>query len=163
MKRKRDPILDRLEPELEQALESFGCELVQARLGGWPGSRTLTLLIDKPGGVTVGDCQYMADRLSVLLDTTEPIRGSYTLMISSPGVNRPLTREKHFERFAGEQVLIRWSDPESGTRRCQGVLTGIQDGVVHIQESDEEVLVPLESIEAANIQYDWDREAESGK
>ena len=161
MKPKADPVLERLEPELEQTLSDFGYELVQARLGGRIGSRTLTLLIEKPGGVTVADCQYMAERLSVLLDTLDPIAGRYTLMVSSPGVNRPLTRETDFERFAGERVSIRWSEPGQRARTQQGTLLGIGDDVVRIQVNDEEVPVPLADIEAASILYDWDKDNES--
>lgn len=158
MKRKPDPVLERIEPELERTLQDFGYELVQARLGGRVGNRTLTLLIDKPGGVTVADCQYMSERLSVLLDTIDPIEGRYTLMVSSPGVDRPLTRATDFERFAGERVSIRWSDAGKRPRTQQGVLLGIRDDVVRIQVNDEEVPVPLADIEAASILYDWDKD-----
>lgn len=161
MKPKADPVLARIEPELAQTLADFGYELVQARLGGRVGSRTLTLLIDKPGGVTVADCQYMAERLSVLLDTLDPIEGRYTLMVSSPGVNRPLTKEADFERFAGERVSIRWSEPGKRARTQQGLLLGIHEGVVRIQVNDEEASVPLADIEAASIMYDWDKDGDT--
>jgi len=157
MKIKPNPVLEKLAPELERTLDSFGYELVQAKLGGRPGSQTLTILMDKPGGVTAGDCRYMASRLSVLLDALDPIQGHYTLVVSSPGVNRPLTRDTDFERFAGENVAIRWAPPDAGPRTVRGRLTGLRDGSVWIEVDGKETAVPLEAVETANIVYDWER------
>lgn len=161
MRQKSDPITSKIRGEIQQTLESFGYELVQLRLGGRVGSRALTILMDKPGGVTSGDCQYMADRISVLLDTFDPISGHYTLVVSSPGVNRPLTSDADFERFAGQKVSIRSSELGKGPRTRQGVLRGVQDGSARLEVNHEEVLVPLADIEAANILYDWDQNKEA--
>lgn len=157
MKIKPNPVLDKLAPELERTLDSFGFELVQVKLGGRPGSQTLTILMDKPGGVTVADCRYMASRLSVLLDAIDPIPGHYTLVVSSPGVNRPLTRDTDFERFAGENIALRWSTPDTGPRTVRGRLLGTLHGMVRIVVDGQEIAVPLDAVETANIVYDWER------
>ena len=155
--RKPDPVLDGLEGEIERTLDTFGYECVQLKLGGRVGNQTLTVVIDKPGGVTSSDCAYVTDRLSVLLDALDPIQGRYTLMVSSPGVDRPLTREADFQRFAGQQARIRWSRLGEGRQTHRGVLDGIQDGKVRLQVEGQEMLIPLEDIETANIAYDWDQ------
>ncbi len=158
MKQKADPVIARVQGEVELTLDSYGYELVQLRLGGRVGSQTLTVLMDKPGGVTVADCQLIAARLSVLLDALDPIAGHYTLMVSSPGVNRPLTKDADFERFVGERITLRAGGPGERARTRHGKLLGVQDGVVRLAVGDEELGVPLADIEAANLQYDWDQE-----
>ncbi len=158
MNRKPDPIIDAIEDEIDRTLQSFGYELVQLKLTGRRGSRTLTLLMDKPGGVTLGDCQYMASRLSVLLDARDPIEGHYTLLVSSPGVDRPLTREADFERFAGEKASVRSSDLTGNRMTRAGIIKGVVDGEVRLEVDGEDVTVPLADIESANLIYDWEKD-----
>ena len=160
MKRKVDPISERLTPEIEGTLESFGYELVQLKVGGRAGGRTLSVYMDKPGGVTVGDCKYMASRLSVLLDVLDPIEGHYTLAVSSPGINRPLTKDSDFERFVGQKAAVRWSEPTKGPRTVRGTLKGVHEGRTCVEVDGAEVLIPLADIETANILYDWEQEHE---
>jgi len=160
MKRKIDPVSEKLMPEFEKTLDAFGYELVQMRLGGRPGNRTLTVSIDKPGGVTADDCRYAASRLSVLLDALDPIEGHYTLVVSSPGVNRPLTKDSDFERFSGQKAALRWSAPEQGPRTVRGILLGVEQDKVRLDVDGTEVLIPLADIETANIVYDWERDNE---
>jgi ribosome maturation factor RimP len=158
MKPKPSPVADRIRGEIEQTLVSFGHELVQLRLGGRVGNRTLTVMIDKPGGVTSADCTSMARRLSVLLDATDPIEGHYTLVVTSPGVNRPLTDDRDFVRFAGERVALRYEEEGVGRHSVRGLLRGVEDGRAVIETDNGEIAVPLSEVEAANILYDWDKE-----
>jgi len=95
--------------------------------------------------------------LSVLLDVLDPIPGHYTLVVSSPGVNRPLTRDSDFDRFAGENVAIRWAPPDDRPRTVRGRLLGTQDGAARVVVDGHEIAVPLEAVETANIVYDWER------
>lgn len=155
MRRKPNVVVDAVQPEIEQTLASFGYELVQLKLGGRGGNQLLTVLLDKPGGVTSGDCAYMADRLSVLLDTLDPIRGRYTLMVSSPGLDRPLTKAADFERFVGERVSVRWSELGGKMESCEGTLKGVDDGEALLDTEGRELRVSLDDIEMANIVYDW--------
>lgn len=158
MRTKSNPVIDRISGEVERTLESFGYELVQLKFGGPAGARTLTALIDAPGGVTARDCQYMASRLSVLLDALDPIEEHYTLVVSSPGVNRPLTRERDFERFAGQKVVIRWAAPGAKARTRRGMLRGLDGDRVHLDVEGSDLWVPLAEIESASIIYDWDQD-----
>jgi ribosome maturation factor RimP len=152
---------DELERESEGTLDSFGYALVQARLAGRVGNRTLTVLIDKPGGITSSDCQYMASRLSVLLDALDPIDGRYTLVVSSPGVDRPLTSEADFERFAGSKIRLRWSELGEKPRTLIGTLLGVRDEHARVEVEGTERETPLADIEAANILYDWEQDDEA--
>lgn len=164
MKTKHDPIVEKIRAELEPTVESFGFELVQLKLSGRPqGSRVLTVALDKPGGITSGDCQYMAKRLSVLLDLMDPIQNRYTLVVSSPGANRPLTRDTDFERFAGQNVVVRWSAAGEKARTVRGALEGVEEGRAVIRTDVEVMRVPLDEVEAANILYDWERSDEASE
>jgi ribosome maturation factor RimP len=149
----------KLEPEISSTLDSFGYELVQLKLGGRVGSQTLTVIFDKPGGVTSADCTYMASRLSVLLDVLDPVQGHYTLVVSSPGVNRPLTKDADFERFAGSRVALKWGPADANSRTLRGKILGVAEGAVQLTlEGGTEQTVPLSEVEAANILYDWEQD-----
>jgi len=162
VKQKPEGIGARLEPEIATTLDSFGYELVQLKFGGRVGNQTLTVVMDKPGGVTSADCQYMASRLSVLLDALDPIEARYTLVVSSPGVNRPLTKDADFERFEGSRARVRFATAEGRSRTVTGRLAGVQEGQTSVVlEDGSTCLVPLAEVETANILYDWDQADES--
>jgi len=156
MKQKSSPVVEKVQGEIEQTLADFGYELVQLKFGGYGAARTLTVLIDKPGGPTLADCRYMASRLSVLLDTLDPIEGRYTLAVSSPGVDRPLTRDSDFERFIDETVSVRAAQLDGKRQTREGTLKGVRDEQVCLLVGGEELLIPLADIEAARLVYDWD-------
>ncbi len=155
---RKHPLVRKIEADVEQTLADFGFELVQLKFGGDGGVRTLTILMDSPEGVSSQDCQDMMRRLSMLFDVLDPIPGAYTLIVSSPGFDRPLTRDSDFERFAGKQAAVRHT-PTGGQRRTiSGVLAGV-DGEEALLETVEGVLrIPLTEVEGANLIYDWDTE-----
>jgi len=156
MKRQADPIADAIEGEIRETLEAFGYELVQLRLGGRRGNRTLAIYMDKPGGVSAEDCRYMSTRVSVLLDARDSIDGHYTLIVSSPGLNRPLARDEDFTRFAGSRAAIRYRTADDKPRTDRGILRGVADGAVRLDVDGAEQSVPLEDIETAHLVHDWD-------
>ena len=155
---RKHPLVRKIEAQVEQTLADFDYELVQLKFGGDGGGRTLTVLMDSPEGVSSQDCQDMMRRLSMLFDVLDPIPGAYTLVVSSPGFDRPLTRDSDFERFAGRQAAIRHT-PTGGQRRTvSGVLAGV-DGEEALLETEEGVLrIPLTEVEEAHLIYDWDTE-----
>jgi ribosome maturation factor RimP len=107
---------DRLTPELEEELAAIagahGCELIHAEfLGG-----TLRLLLDRPEGVRLEDCEAVSREASALLDVADFGRGRYTLEVSSPGLDRRLYGPRDFERFTGRKVRVRFVEPETGRR-----------------------------------------------
>lgn len=159
MKNKRHPVVRRIETEVEQLLDDFGYELVQIKFGGEGGGRALTIMIDKPDGVTAEDCSQMSRRLSMLLDTLDPIPSSYTLIVSSPGLDRPLTRDADFDRFAGERAAIRHT-VNGGRRTDEGTLGG-REGEAVLLDTDEGLKrIPLSEVEEAHLVYDWDADDE---
>ncbi|MGC9320142.1 MAG: ribosome maturation factor RimP [Armatimonadota bacterium] len=155
---RKHPVVRKIEAEVEQAVEGFGYELVQVKYGGSAGGRTLSILIDSPEGVSAEDCCDMSRRLSMLLDTLDPIPSSYTLVVSSPGLDRPLTRDSDFERFEGETAAVRHPAEDGGRRTDTGVLRGVEDGEVIMDVDGETARIPLAEIEEAHLVYDWDAE-----
>lgn len=140
---------------LEEILEVEGYELVAVVHTTADGRRTLRVHIDKPGGVTVGDCTRATRLVSPVLDVEDPIEGAYRLEVSSPGIERPLQRLADFARFAGYRVKLRL-EPGAGPRQLKGVLRGVQGDAVLLERTDHVRSVPLEVIERANLILDID-------
>lgn len=99
----------------------------------------LRVYIDKPGGVTIDDCQIVSEALSDKLDKVDPIEQSYFLEVSSPGLDRPLKKDKDFEKFKGEQVEVKVFQPVDGKKVFEGELLGLKDNLVSIRQGSEVV------------------------
>ena len=152
----KHPVIERIEAEVERTLRDFGYELVLLKFGGPPNNQTLSVYMDKPGGVTSADCQYMTERLSVLLDVLDPVQGRYNLLVSSPGVNRPLTQDNDFDRFVGKRAAVTFRDPEGKRATVRGQLQGVQDGQVVVQVEEEQVQrLTLDEVEQAHLVFEW--------
>lgn len=109
----------------------------------------LRIYIDKEGDVGIDDCVNMSHAVDPVLDAEDPVPQEYVLEVSSPGLNRKLTRPEHFERYMDEPVRARLIRPmEDGTRELEGLLIGYEDGKIELQ-LDEETGVTLEKKELA--------------
>jgi ribosome maturation factor RimP len=111
-------------------VEGMGFELVRVRLMG--GRRpVLQIMAERPdGGIEVEDCARISRAVSAVLDVADPIASEYTLEVSSPGIDRPLTRLKDFARWDGYEAKLETAEPIDGRRRFRGVLEGVADGEV---------------------------------
>ena len=123
----------RLAAVVQPTIEGLGYELVRLRLMG--GKRnTLQIMAERPEGwIEVDDCARISRAVSAVLDVEDPIGGEYVLEVSSPGIDRPLTRLKDFERYEGYEVKIETAEAIDGRKRFKGVLAGVQDGEVLIE------------------------------
>ena len=133
-------------------IEGLGYELVRIRLMGGHGKveRTLQIMADKPeGGIGVEDCSKISTAVSAVLDVEDPIEENYTLEVSSPGIDRPLTRLKDFETWAGWEARIETTELIEGQRRFKGELKGVEDGeiLIEIEQHGKPVIIGL--------QLDW--------
>lgn len=126
-------------------IEDLGYELVRVRL--MSGKQTmLQIMADKPeGGIEVDDCAKISNALSAVLDVEDPIVEEYTLEVSSPGIDRPLTRLKDFEMFAGYEAKLETDELIDGRKRFKGELAGVEDN---------EVLITIEE-GTIGLQFDW--------
>lgn len=114
----------------ERILSSENMELVDLEFRQEGRRWVLRLFIDREGGVTLDDCANVSRQLSVALDVEDIINRQYLLEVSSPGINRPLTKDADFIKFAGKRVKIRTLEPIDGQRNFAGLLSGFKDGVV---------------------------------
>ncbi len=133
-------------------LKEMGLDLVdvefQREAGGW----ILRVYLDKSGGVTLGDCQRVSEELSDLLDVENLIDHPYSLEVSSPGLNRPLTQETDFLRFVGQRARVSTSQAIAGQRRFLGMLRGYEGGRVMLEREDGTVvLIPHALISKARL------------
>ncbi len=130
-------LLVKIEQFLTPVLEQEQVELVdltyQKSHGGW----TLSLFLDKPGGITLDDCAEWSNRIGLLIDGENLIERSYVLEVSSPGLDRPLRKLKDFERFAGQKVHARLFAPMEGQKNFHGMLLGADESVIKLELDDK--------------------------
>jgi ribosome maturation factor RimP len=150
-------IVNKLTELGEQAALGTPIEIVEIQLRGAGKSRLLRVYIDKPGGVTHGDCELISERLGKLLDQEDAVLAeSYTLEVSSPGVERKLMRPRDFERVVGQDIRLAVRDAIDGNTRFEGRLTGFANGILEIELSpDHPVRVPLDQVQKANLKFKW--------
>ena len=146
-------LTDRIAAMIEPALTAMGHEIVRVQLGGGRRSATLQIMCDRLDGqaLTLDDCAEISRLASAVLDVEDPIAGEYTLEVSSPGLDRPLTRPKDFERFAGAEARVELSLPVDGQRRFKGVLRGLDDDAVILETGGDRRRLALADIEKAKL------------
>ncbi|MBQ1895510.1 MAG: ribosome maturation factor RimP [Clostridia bacterium] len=96
----------------------------------------LRIFIDKEGGVSIDDCVEMTHAIDGPLDELDPIKDAYTLEVSSPGAERALTRDEHFEKYIGSKVMVKLIRPLDGKREFKGILKGYDKGDVTVETDD---------------------------
>lgn len=126
-------------------IADMGYELVRVRLMGGK-THTLQIMADRPqGGIEVDDCAAISTAVSAVLDVEDPITDAYTLEVSSPGIDRPLTRLKDFEAFEGYEARLETADLIDGRKRFKGILAGVEG---------TEVLINVEE-GTIGLEFDW--------
>jgi len=139
----------RLAEIITPAIEGLGFELVRVRLMGGK-TRILQIMADRPdGGIGVDECGDISTAVSAVLDVEDPVEENYVLEVSSPGIDRPLTRLKDFEMWKGWEARIETSELIDGRRRFKGALAGVEgdEVLITIEEAGEEVTIGL--------RFDW--------
>lgn len=134
-------------------IEDMGFELVRVRLMGGE-NKTLQIMAERPdGGIEVDECAQISNAVSAVLDVEDPLADAYTLEVSSPGIDRPLTRLKDFDAFEGYDAKLETAELIDGRKRFKGVLAGVEGSevLINIEQGGETVTVGL--------QYDWLAEA----
>ncbi len=153
--------IDKVYEIVDRAGRSDGIEAVEVRWLGGGKNRLLRIYIDKPEGVTHGDCQMVSQYVSTVIDAEDLVPGdvSYTLEVSSPGIERKLSKPKDFERFAGKKVKILLREPlvETDKRTLwEGTLAGFKEGLITLQPAQgEPAVIPLDRVERANLKFEW--------
>jgi ribosome maturation factor RimP len=145
-------LLHRIEDIVQPTVSGMGYELVRVAMskGG-----TLQIMVEPADGRPMGieDCARLSRAVSAVLDVEDPIAGAYTLEVSSPGIDRPLTRPKDYQRWSGHLARVELAQPIDGRRRFKGVLVGIEDDTVKLKLDDgSEAHLPLAAVSRAKLE-----------
>lgn len=139
-----------LEALIVPLLDEKGVELVELSITGNARRHVLRLFVDRPDGISIGECAGLSRDLADLLDTHDPINTSYTLEVSSPGLTRPIKTKRDFERALGKAVRVLAVTGHDHT----GKLTAVDDTTVTVEVKGESRCIPIEDITKANLHFE---------
>jgi len=142
---------DQIRALIEATVESLGFELVRVTYGG--GRKpTLQIMAERPDGTMgVEDCAKVSREVSLLLDVEDPLQGEYLLEVSSPGIDRPLTRAKDFERWVGFDVKIEMVEAIDDRRRFRGRMTAFDGDIISLSMDDGDVKLAYADVSKAKL------------
>lgn len=157
---KRNNVEATVEALVRPEVEGRGLELVGVEWAKEGGDWYLRLYIDKPDGVTLEDCEEVSRAAGALIDAADPITENYLFEVSSPGIERPLTKDADFARFAGQLVEVRTFAPVEGKKSFVGHLLGLEDDKVRLRLNDHkekgrEVAIERAQIAKANLRVEF--------
>jgi ribosome maturation factor RimP len=155
MEIKTQSIVKQVESLVEPILEQMGYELVDVEYVSSYGRWVLRLFVDKEGGVTIGDCAHISEELGDLIDVKEFIRHDYNLEVSSPGLDRPLRKEKDLSRALGKKIKVRMAVPLEGRRNFTGILLRYGEGILSLDVDGQEVSLSWPGVAKANLIYEF--------
>jgi ribosome maturation factor RimP len=157
-------LIERLTALLEPSAVDHGYELVAVEQAGGRGTPIIRVLLDREGGLTLDAIAEANGWISEILDAEDPVKGPYTLEVSSPGVDRPLVKRADFERFAGQSVHLKVMTGEK-RKSWQGVLLGMEGDDVVLEVESERVKIPYETVQKARLKgvVDFGREGEQSR
>jgi len=152
-------IEDRVRAIAERVAIDHGLELVHAEVAGPENKPLVRIFIDKPDGVTHQDCSEVSLHVGTILDVEDFIHASYTLEVSSPGIERGLYKPQDYDRFAGSLAKLKTRKPINGQRNFRGHVVGIEgDNVLFDDRTNGRVQIPFDTIVKANLELDVDQE-----
>ena len=148
---------ERITAIAERAAAREGLEVWNVDVLGAGRSRLIRIYIDKPDGVTLGDCELISQQVGTVLDVEDIVPDNrYHLEVSSPGIERRLYRPEHFARFAGQKARIALREPIENQRRWEGVLAGVDEGTILLETANGVSLrFRMDQIEKANLKFEW--------
>jgi ribosome maturation factor RimP len=152
-----DAVVAKVTQIAERVARSEGLEIVDVELLGGGKKRLLRIYIDKPGGVSHADCEMISQQVGTILDVEDVIPGgSYTLEVSSPGLERKLTKAKDFERFVGHKARVTLREPVENRRQWEGMLAGFSGDTITLEpEPGKAIRFALHQVAKANLKFDW--------
>ena len=152
-----EPMASKIEEIAQRVAQPEGLEVVEVEVKGGGNQRFVRISIDKPAGVTHGDCELVSQQVGTILDVEDVVPGGrYTLEVSSPGVERKLLKPEDYRRFQGRKARITLREPREGRRNWEGTLAGIEDGAVALEmQAGTTTRFPFDQIQKANLKFEW--------
>lgn len=153
-------IKDDLKHLIAPVVESMGFIFWGLEFIGQGKHSRLRLFIDHPEGINVEHCAEVSRQVSSIMDVEDPISQEYTLEVSSPGMDRPLFELEQFIEYQGHVVQVRLHSPFEGKRKYKGVIKAVEEHDIVIESDGYEFLLPIESIDKANVVPQFDNKPE---
>ena len=153
----KDSVASKIEEIARRVAEPEGMEVVEVESKGGGAHRFIRISIDKPEGVTHGDCELVSQQVGTILDVEDVVPGGrYTLEVSSPGVERKLIKPQDFLRFQGKKARITLRDPVEGRRNWDGTLAGFENGEVALEtQPGKTIRFSFDRVQKANLKFEW--------
>jgi ribosome maturation factor RimP len=153
----KEALLAQITEVVNGIADPAGIEVVEIQLLGAGKQRVLRIFVDRPEGVTHGDCEFVSQKVGNALDERDIVPGeNYTLEVSSPGVERKLTKPADYERFAGKKAKIVMREAVEQQTHWEGVLRGLEGEEVLVEPHEGRVVrIPLSTIKRANLKFEW--------
>ena len=152
----RQPATAKIEELALQATQALSLELVEVEVKGEGNAVLVRVSIDKPDGVTHGDCEQVSRELGALLDAEDLLPGHYTLEVSSPGVERKLNKPQDYQRFQGQKAKVTLREPVEGKRTFEGTIAGYADGRILLEtEPGQTRQLAFDQVRKANLKFEW--------
>lgn len=150
---RQSPIEEKIDAIVRGFIETMGYDVVRIRLGDIMGRRTLQVMIERADGaqLLVDDCTDVSHAISAVLDVEDPIEGAYDLEVSSPGVDRPLTRRKDFEAYVGFEAKLESVLPVNGRKRYRGVIARVEGDDVVMKVDGVEYRISFDNVADAKL------------
>ena len=150
-----ESVLKEIEQLIEPVLEEMGIQLVDVEFCSEQSRRILRIYADRPTGINLDDCAMVSREIGNLLDVKDLLQNRYVLEVSSPGLNRPLKKEKDFLRAVGQKIKVKTAVPLKGGRNFTGVLQSFESGTLQLKLDDTVVLIPEEDVKKANLVFNF--------
>lgn len=147
--------MDRVRGIVDSILLNEGMELVEIEYRRESKGWVLRLYIDKAGGVRLDDCTHISQEVGRSLDVEDFIAIPYTLEVSSPGLTRPLKKEKDFMKYRNQIIKVKTIHPIENRRKFKGRLLGISENRIEIEMDGGVFQIPLSNVAKANLEIDW--------
>jgi ribosome maturation factor RimP len=149
--------LERLQNLIESVVAAEGMELVELEYKGSSRQSILRIYIDKPGGITHSDCEFISNQVGPLMEVEDLIPGSHVLEVSSPGLTRKLTKVVDYQRYQGRLTRIQTREPGGGSRNFRGTIRGIDEQKIITLELKDGTLasILLQTIVKANLDIEF--------
>ncbi|UCG78981.1 MAG: ribosome maturation factor RimP [Nitrospirota bacterium] len=148
-------VIDKVSKLAEEVADDYGVELVDVELLGSGRKMTLRVTIDAEGGVGLDSCQKVSRELEALLDVEDPISGSYTLEVGSPGLDRPLKKIDDFRRFVGKLAKVVTLDQVDGQNYFVGRIVDISGDDIKLELEKGEMIINFDNIKKANLEVEF--------
>ena len=145
----------RIRQRIEEVVQGQGYELVEAELKGAGTNSVLKIFIDRPEGISHQDCELVSEQVGTVLDVEDLIPSSYTLEVSSPGLDRKLVKESDYTRFTGKLARIQTRIALNQQKVFRGFLRGLREGKVQLELPKGLLEIPLDVIHEARLEFDW--------